>query len=350
MTRHLMHCSQYKAHLRREAGYDGNATSHQGMEMIDDLMGWSSACDSQVMSHDRLKEKVLRIIISGNLSFSFAENPEFVDLLNDAFPDCPAPTRKTVVDYLRSKATLTKAELAELLAKPDSHVSLALDIWVTRTGLAFLGVTSPEASFVGDFHCNVKVNPEVADPLFHVTMLIRVGVTLHFIDDKFRLQQELLGFVPLSGSHTAEYMAEVVYDLLEEYGIKKKFFCITTDNASNNITMVKELSRILSNNGISWDYKTRHIPWPTSSTWSFKRSSRLSSKTFRMVQTTFHLMISLQRISKQWKAAWRTEKALIQPHSESSSERFTLLQSPFVEVLTGGKSFSKPANRTRWSL
>jgi hypothetical protein len=91
-------------------------------------------------------------------------------------------------------------------------------------------------------------------------MLICTGVTIHFIDEKFRLQQELLGFVPLSGSHTGEYMADVVYDLLDEYGIKEKLFCITTDNASNNIAMVKHLSKLLSYDGISWDYKTRHIP------------------------------------------------------------------------------------------
>src|SRR5204862_6905794 len=91
-------------------------------------------------------------------------------------------------------------------------------------------------------------------------MLICVGVTIHFIDEKFRLQQELLGFVPLTGSHTGEYMAEVIYDLIEEYGIKEKFFCITTDNASNNIAMVKELSKVLEHDNISWDYKTNHIP------------------------------------------------------------------------------------------
>ena len=259
MTRHLLHCIIYKEELRRQAGYEGNATS-QGMTLIDNLMGWSSARDRQVMNRDRLKERVLRIIIAGNLSFSFAENPEFVDLLNDAYPDMPAPTHKTVVDFLHAKATLTKAELRELLSKLESKVSLALDVWTTRSGLAFLGTTSPWASFVGDFYCNVKVKPDAANPPFHVTMLMCVGVTIHFIDENFRLQQELLGFVPLTGHHTGEYMAEVVYDLLEEYGIKEKLFCITTDNASNNIALVKELSYLLANDGISWDYKTHHIP------------------------------------------------------------------------------------------
>jgi hypothetical protein len=145
MTRHLVHCPQYKAHLRKQAGYDCNPMSRPGMNLIDDLMGWSSARDREVMSRDRLKECILRIIIAGNLAFSFAENPEFVDLLNDAYPNCPTPTRKTVVDFLHSKAALTKAELRDLLARLDSRVSLAMDIWVTRTGLAFLGAISPGA-------------------------------------------------------------------------------------------------------------------------------------------------------------------------------------------------------------
>ena len=94
------------------------------------------------MSWDRLKERVLRIIISDNLPFSFAENGEFINLLNDAYPECPAPMCKTVVDYLHSKSTLTKIELRDLLGKLDSKVSLALDVWITRMNLTFLGTSS----------------------------------------------------------------------------------------------------------------------------------------------------------------------------------------------------------------
>jgi len=91
------------------------------------------------MTRDRVKEKVLRIIIAGNLPFSFAENGELVDLLKDAYPDCPPPSRKAIVDYLKSKATLTRLEMKEKLAQLDSKVSIALDIWTTRTNVAFLG-------------------------------------------------------------------------------------------------------------------------------------------------------------------------------------------------------------------
>ena len=75
------------------------------------------------------------------------------------------------------------------------------------------------------------------------------------------MQQELLAFIPIQGSHTGEAIAEHVYDTLDEFEIKDKFFCITTDNASNNYKMVEILSKLLlERDGIHWDSETCHIP------------------------------------------------------------------------------------------
>jgi len=104
-------------------------------------------------------------------------------------------------------------------------------------------------------------NRIAANHSFPVTMLIILAITGHWIDIKFRLHQELLAFIPLEGHHTGEYMASVVYDVLDEFDIKEKFFCVTTDSASNNLKMVKELSKLLYDRcGIEWDWKTNHIP------------------------------------------------------------------------------------------
>ena len=37
------------------------------------------------------------------------------------------------------------------------------------------------------------------------------------------------------------------------------FFCVTTDNISNNVSMVKELSRLLAKDSMKWDSKTNYI-------------------------------------------------------------------------------------------
>ena len=100
-----------------------------------------------------------------------------------------------------------------------------------------------------------------ANHSFPVTMLMSIAITGHWIDSNFRLHQELLAFTPIEGRHTGEYLASVVFDTLDEFDIKEKFFCVTSDSAANNIRMVKELSMLLNTNcDIHWDWKTNHIP------------------------------------------------------------------------------------------
>lgn len=56
-------------------------------------------------------------------------------------------------------------------------------------------------------------------------------------------------------------MANIVYNILEEYNILNKLQCITTDNASNNYTMTRVLSQKLRDEaGVEWDDETQHLP------------------------------------------------------------------------------------------
>src|SRR5207248_3085611 len=47
---------------------------------------------------------------------------------------------------------------------------------------------------------------------------------------------------------------------LDDYSIKEKLYCITTDNAANNYTMARELNKLLTRDHIQWDHRTHHIP------------------------------------------------------------------------------------------
>ena len=70
----------------------------------------------------------------------------------------------------------------------------------------------------------------------------------------------MLAFEQLEGSHTGEYLAEKLLNILEDFNIAEKLFCITTDAASNNTAMVSYLSSILKiRKQINWDYKKMHI-------------------------------------------------------------------------------------------
>jgi len=85
-------------------------------------------------------------------------------------------------------------------------------------------------------------------------------VTCYWIDDDFVFHEALLDFVELFGRHEGELLAPVILKVLDDYGIAKKLFCLTSDSASNNGTMCRALSRLLLDRGIVWDYKQRHIP------------------------------------------------------------------------------------------
>jgi len=108
-----------------------------------------------------------------------------------------------------------------------------------------------------------------------------LGITGHYIDptsngSAWELEEDIIGFKELSGSHSGINLAEYVVGVLTELGIEAKV-CdelliltfkylrapqlgwITTDNASNNDTMVAGIESLLREKGIEWDAATRHI-------------------------------------------------------------------------------------------
>lgn len=115
----------------------------QGFQRVEwwHLRNWMNKLSS---SFSKLIKQVLRIIVAGNLSFSFVENPEFVVLLQHAYPSCNYPNRRSVAKALKKNAKAEKISLKEELAQNDSKISLALDGWTSSNNMAFLGM-SPES-------------------------------------------------------------------------------------------------------------------------------------------------------------------------------------------------------------
>jgi hypothetical protein len=95
---------------------------------------------------------------------------------------------------------------------------------------------------------------------FKIFKLIYAAVTCHWIDASWELQDALLEFKHVPGHHTGNALANEVYDILEEYELFEKLFCITMDNASNNEKMMKCLSRRLKDEqNIDWDPSEHHV-------------------------------------------------------------------------------------------
>ena len=87
-----------------------------------------------------------------------------------------------------------------------------------------------------------------------------VVITAHWIDAKFRFHDSLLAFHPLEGAHTGENLAKYVIDILVDFDLCEKLFCITNDNASNNNTMISKLfDEIYIRTSVQHDEQNQHI-------------------------------------------------------------------------------------------
>ena len=94
--------------------------------------------------------------------------------------------------------------------QPDTKVFINLNAWTSPNNIAFIAITG------------------------------------YFINHNWKLQEALLGFEHLSGCHTGRNMGRSVDDILIKYNLKKRFFAITTDNASNNKTFHQHVASIYS--------------------------------------------------------------------------------------------------------
>ena len=59
--------------------------------------------------------------------------------------------------------------------------------------------------------------------------MVVLGITIHLIDDIWRLQEKELGVEELGASHQGAILAEIVYCVLEEFDITQKVsnYCLT---------------------------------------------------------------------------------------------------------------------------
>lgn len=76
-----------------------------------------------------------------------------------------------------------------------------------------------------------------------------IGVTVHWIDSDWKQRELVIGFEPLTGSHSGENLCLAFVKVLEHFDLGKKLHTVTTDNASNMTKMVSELHSHARANG-----------------------------------------------------------------------------------------------------
>lgn len=78
-----------------------------------------------------------------------------------------------------------------------------------------------------------------------------MAITGYFIDDEWNYREVLLGFEPVHGSHTGAHLCETLLSLLERHQITKRVLSVTTDNASNNETLMTHLVDSITSSELS---------------------------------------------------------------------------------------------------
>ena len=153
------------------------------------------------------------MIVTENFSFNFVESVAFVELLKVLDPDVENLLIKAdaLTEHVMATFHAQKEKLANMFEKSTAKVSLTTDAW-----------TSPNSKSI-------------------------FGVTGHWVDDENNLRELVLDAVEIRGPHSDVNLAEYVMDTLNDFDLKEKLYCITADNASNNVTMARQLTSQLPN-------------------------------------------------------------------------------------------------------
>jgi hypothetical protein len=165
--------------------------------------------------------------VSLRAPFRSVEDNEWKKLALLQNPQLPLPSSTAIRKRLRTKVVSLESTLLDDIV-PDSKVALSLDCWSSPTRLSFM------------------------------------AILVHFIDKDWQLHEKLIGFESLTDIHSGQGLATVVNDTIKRFHLEQRVMSITTDNASNNGTLVKELNTCLEDalneKLILVGEKIQHIP------------------------------------------------------------------------------------------
>ena len=147
---------------------------------------------------------MLDFISAAHLPFRIIKHAQFKDLV-EVIQQAPSkiniPSARSMRRYFDSAVKSNQTEILSRL--PDgSRLSLALDCWTSPFQQAFMATTG------------------------------------YFLDQDWNYCEVLLGFEHLNGSHTGENLSKNVIQLLADHGITHRVLSVTTDNATNNNTLM----------------------------------------------------------------------------------------------------------------
>ncbi|XP_062099771.1 zinc finger BED domain-containing protein RICESLEEPER 2-like [Humulus lupulus] len=182
------------------------------------------ALGSKRFDPNHFRELMTRAIILHDLPFSFVEYEGVRATYEYLYPGITLVTRNTAKADVVKMHALEKARIKSMLNNNSSRICLTSDLWT---------------SIVTDGY---------------------ITITAHFIDKDWVLQKRILNFCFIPPPHSGVAICSTMFELLCEWGIEKKLFALTLDNASSNNVTVDLLQKDLTaKNALPCNGKFFHI-------------------------------------------------------------------------------------------
>ncbi|CDY24596.1 BnaC05g32800D [Brassica napus] len=146
------------------------------------------------------REMIAGAIVEHDLAYSFVEFRRIREAFEYANPSIEFWCRNTVVSDVHKIYENEKAGLRKVLSEVPGRICFTTDLWRAITVEGYLCLTA------------------------------------HYVDN-WKLKAKILSFCAFPPPHTGYSIAMKVMELVKEWGLEKKVFIVTVDNASSNDNM-----------------------------------------------------------------------------------------------------------------
>jgi hypothetical protein len=168
-----------------------------------------SGSEHSTINPDQLEVLYVNFVTSCNLPLRLVECPSFRNLLtylNGSIDTWLPEDHHTIRTWIMRQYEFQKLQIKERLQTALSCVHLSIDLWSSGNGLALIGIIA------------------------------------HILNPNGELEEFLISLKEVKGQHNGENLSRYVLQAINDYEIASKLGYLQMDNASNNDSMIREIS------------------------------------------------------------------------------------------------------------
>lgn len=197
-VRHDDGTSNLKRHVERCEGKSSSAEANA-------MTVFASGCTYKAARH---RAHLVIWIARRRRPFAIVADPELLEIFAELHAPCKTPSASTISRDMKDAHAVVKKVVIQRLAAVEGKIHVSADGWTAPQAIAFIGV---------------------------VVQFVEAGL----------LTVLTLDYVKLTKSHTGIYLATKLAECIQDFGFEDKVGTFTGDNASNNDTLVEELSHLI---------------------------------------------------------------------------------------------------------